>query len=122
MQDLVKSKKYLSKAYNDGHQETINALAQISEIKLIIDESKRQRQAKVVSPIPAPKGEMEVIQVTAPSLEEVFTYHIALLRMSTPDGLAATGTYLRRRTCGEIISCNVEADRERIRDFLMSTW
>ena len=72
--------------------------------------------------IAAPTDEMEVIEVQGLSLEEVFNYHISIMRNGVPDGASGTGTSLRGRTCGEMIACNTETDKERIRDFLMSTW
>ncbi|QYK12880.1 sel1 repeat family protein [Shewanella rhizosphaerae] len=119
--DKVKAKDYLTKAYEAGHEPTLNLLAEVSEVALEV-----KRQAKVAPVTPksqaAPTDEMEVIEVHAPSLEEVFSYHIATLRARVPDGISSTGTSLRGRTCGEMISCNTQEDRERIRDFLMSTW
>ena len=77
--DKEKAKDYLAKAYEAGHEPTLNLLAEVSEVALEV-----KRQAKV-TPVTAktqaaPTDEMEVIEVRAPSLEEVFSYHIATMR------------------------------------------
>jgi len=119
--DRSRAKEYLSKSFENGHQDTLNILADISQIKLgLSDKDIVPKKAPVSKP--APVGEMEVIEVRAPSLEEVITYHIARLRRRDPDVGAATGTMIRGLTCAEMISCNTESDRERMREFLMSTW
>ncbi|ASJ98451.1 tetratricopeptide repeat protein [Shewanella marisflavi] len=119
--DKEKAKAYLIKAYEAGHEPTLNLLAEASEVAL---EVKRQAEVQPVKETArqAPTDDMEVIEVRAPSIEEVFSYHIATMRGGVPDAVSGTGTSLRGRTCGEMISCNSQSDRERIRDFLMSTW
>jgi len=119
--DRVKAKEYLSKSFEHGHKDTINVLANISLIKLDHKDKNTVPTELSVSQ-PAPVGEMEVIEVSAPSMEEVLTYHITMLRGGSPDARGTTGTMLRGRTCSEMISCNTESDSERIREFLMSTW
>ncbi|WP_394148260.1 tetratricopeptide repeat protein [Shewanella atlantica] len=120
-EDRVKAKEYLSRAFENGHKDTINALASISKIQLELPDRDITSEEALASQ-PAPVGEMEVIEVSAPSLEEVLTYHIATLRGTVPDAGGTTGSLLRGRTCSEMIACNTESDRERIREFLMSTW
>nr|WP_275659030.1 tetratricopeptide repeat protein [Shewanella sp. Isolate11] len=129
-----KAKEYLTKSYQAGYQPTIDVLADLSYAKLgVLQESSATKpaskaQAELTATtrdtpkVTAPKGEMEVIEVRAPSIEEVFTYHISLLRNKRPDGGTATGTRIRGRGCGEMIACNTESDQMRIREFLMSTW
>lgn len=125
-QDMEKAKAYLKKSYQADHPDTIQLLSQLSAVQLDIELKSMPAQVKKrshhTSAIVAPKGEMEVIEVSAPSLEEVFIYHIAMLRKSFPDAGTSTGSMLRGRTCSEIIDCNNQNDRDRIRDFLMSTW
>lgn len=128
--DIAKAKSYLSKSYEAEHPDTVDLLSDLSAIQLDMQLKNRATLAKKQqknnggnsSRILAPTGEMEVIEVRAPELEEVFVYHIALLRRKIPDATPGTGTMLRGRSCGEMISCNAETDRDRIRDFLMSTW
>jgi len=119
--DQFKAKEYLTKAFENDHQDTLIVLAGISQAKLGLDGTDIVPK-KAPVPQPAPVGEMEVIEVSAPSLEEVITYHIARLRRSNPDVTAATGTHLLGLSCAEMIGCNTESDRERMREFLMSTW
>ncbi len=125
-QDIEKAKEYLTKSYDAEHFDTLQLLSELSNIQLDIDivstsaitKDKGHSQVAIV----APKGEMEVIEVNAPSLEEAFTYHIDLLRGNVADGTAGTGTLLRGKACADIFSCSSETDDDRIRDFLMSTW
>lgn len=119
--DLVKAKEYLSKAFENGHQDTINALASISQVKLELSD-KNITPEEAPMPQPAPVGEMEVIEVSAPSLEEVITYHIAMLRARVPIGGGTTGSMIKGKSCSKQFACTIQADRSRIREFLMSTW
>ena len=127
-QDISKAKEYFTKSYEAEHLETVRLLSDLSTAQLAIElttistRAKEQKNKADPAILSAPKGEMEVIEVSAPSLEEVFVYHIALLRKKIPDGGIGTGTMLRGKTCADMISCNSETDRDRIRDFLMSTW
>ncbi|MDR8525780.1 tetratricopeptide repeat protein [Shewanella fidelis] len=128
--DIEKAKSYLTKSYEADHPDTVALLSDLSAIQLDIQLKNKSELAQIhqannsndAKKVAAPKGEMEVIEVRAPELQEVFVYHIALLRKKTPDASRGTGTMLRGRGCGEMISCNSETDRDRIRDFLMSTW
>ncbi|GIU25042.1 hypothetical protein TUM4433_09330 [Shewanella schlegeliana] len=118
--DLEKAKAYLMKSYEAGHPDTVQLLSDLSTVKLDIELNSEVNDSS--AGLVSPKGEMEVIEVHAPDLQEVFSYHIALMRKTPPDASRATGTLLRGRTCGEMVSCYTETDKERIRDFLMSTW
>lgn len=120
-EDGVKGKEFLSKAFENGHQDTLNVLADISQVKLDLSD-KKLTQVNASMPQPAPVGEMEVIEVSAPALEDVIVYHIAMLRARVPIGGGSTGSMIKGKSCSKQFSCTIQADRSRIREFLMSTW
>ncbi|MCZ4339312.1 tetratricopeptide repeat protein [Shewanella colwelliana] len=120
--DAEKSKEYLTKAYEAEYPPTMMLLAEASDVALASQVLAANTVKHKKQSIAAPTDEMEVIEVQGLSLEEVFNYHISIMRNGVPDGASGTGTSLRGRTCGEMIACNTETDKERIRDFLMSTW
>jgi len=74
---------------------------------LIVDESAIQWPAD---------SDMEVIQVSAPTVEAIFDHELAYLRINPPPSRGTTGTRIVGKTCADMVSCNSsdKADFERL--------
>jgi hypothetical protein len=51
-------------------------------------------------------GEIEVIQVSSPTLEETFDFALAFLRINPPASQGTTGTRIIGKTCADTFSCS----------------
>ena len=118
--DIEKASKYLTKAYDNKYPDTVKFIT--------INKNNRhftpifESAPLNIQSVQAPTGEMETISVTAPTLNEVFEIQISYFESTYPNATRATGSNIPGRSCDEVISCGVEANRERIRDFFMLGW
>lgn len=118
--DIDKAQSYLTFSYDNKYPDTVKFIAinkDDTNFAQIFESAPLRLQE-----IQVPKNEMETINVTAPKLTEVFELQISIFNSTYPNGRRGTGTNIPGRTCEEMISCGVEASRERIRDFFLSGW
>jgi len=61
-------------------------------------------------------SDIEVIQVSAPTVEDIFDNELAYLRINPPPSRGTTGTRIVGKTCADMVSCNAvdKADFERL--------
>ena len=118
--DIEKANSYLTKAYDNKYPDTVKFIAinkDDSNFTPIFESAPLNIQS-----VQTPTGEMETISITAPKLNEVFEIQISYFESTLPNAARATGTNIPGRSCAEVISCGVEANRERIRDFFLMGW
>lgn len=118
--NIEKASEYLIKAYDSKYPDTVEFIAinkNESNFTPIFESASLNIQS-----VQSPTGEMETISVTAPTLNEVFEIQISYFESTSPNVTRATGSNIPERSCNEVISCRVEANRERIRDFFMLVW
>jgi hypothetical protein len=67
------------------------------------------------------ESDVEVIQVSAPSVEAIFDHELAYLTINPPASQGSTGTRIIGKTCNEMVSCGSasKADFERL---IMQLW
>jgi len=67
------------------------------------------------------ESEIEVIQVSAPSVEAIFDHELAYLRINPPVSKGSTGTRITGKSCDDMLSCGTasKADFERL---IMQLW
>ncbi|MCT7941313.1 MULTISPECIES: tetratricopeptide repeat protein [Shewanella] len=118
-QNTQTASEYFSHSYQLNYPETQKFITQNKSIK----EFSTLSQSQIVSDnTSAPTNEMETIQVTSPTLEELFDYQVAFLENTLPDAAVSTGSRIAGRNCNELISCGTQMNRHRIQDFLMIMW
>jgi hypothetical protein len=64
---------------------------------------------------------MEIIQISAPTVEAIFDNELAYLRINPPASNGATGTRITGRTCDQMVSCNA-VDRNDFERLIMQLW
>jgi len=141
--DLAQSDKWFSKAVKSGHKQVRDIIELISQSKEFTPKNFPEL-SKVITPILVvnkpllststsisnvqtddnlnksqiidwPDDEMEVISVSAPSLQDIFDKELEDLKGKYPDKYAtATGTNIIGRTCEQMISCN-ETNKEEFK-------
>ncbi|WP_285163520.1 tetratricopeptide repeat protein [Shewanella goraebulensis] len=118
--DIEKASEYLTKSYDNKYPDTVKFIAINKDDKNftpIFESAPLNLQS-----VQTPTDEMETISVTAPTLNEVFKIQISYFESTYPNAARGTGTSIPGRSCAEVISCGVEANRERIRDFFLLGW
>ncbi|WP_394388102.1 tetratricopeptide repeat protein [Shewanella woodyi] len=70
----------------------------------------------------SPKGEMEVITVSAPDYQAYFDAEIARLNNIEPDTKSGTGSNIAGNSCAKLWGCSTEGSSDRVRDVLLSDW
>ena len=136
-QDIEEADKWLAKSYEKGYGEIRQYITHIVELKqltanqfpelfeemaespvktkLAIVADNNNSQAAYANKVVWPKGDVEVIEVTAPSLKELFDNDLARFKSTTPDrhlAQASTGTNIVGRTCEHMVSCNTASKED----------
>ena len=66
-------------------------------------------------------NDMEVIQVSAPAVEDIFDNELAYLRLNPPPSRGTTGTRIVGKTCSDMVSCN-SADKADFERLIIQLW
>jgi hypothetical protein len=82
-------------------------ITQAEQTDLMVEETKIQWPEE---------SDIEVIQVSAPSVEAIFDHELAYLRVSPPASQGSTGTRIIGKSCDDMISCGTatKGDFERL--------
>jgi hypothetical protein len=99
---------------NEGREviEDKEATVQLAQTKLI------KKQESINWP---EDSSMEVIQVSAPTVEAIFDNELAYLQVNPPASNGATGTRITGRTCDQMVSCNA-VDTNDFERLIMQLW
>jgi len=112
------AQKYANYLYKSGqvdeeHYVKVNEF--ISELKLDIPENERNQTvlSNNLTDIQWPEqSEIEVIEVSAPSIAAIFDYELDRLKKASPATNLATGTRIPGRTCDKMLECGHISDFE----------
>lgn len=141
--DTIESDKWLDKAINGKHSKAqryashlkskgelthssypkvatmIQMLTNNREVTQQVDS---EQQQVVENSIQWPSdNDMEVIQVSAPAVEDIFDNELAYLRLNPPPSRGTTGTRIVGKTCSDMVSCN-SADKADFERLIIQLW
>jgi len=88
-------------------KQDVKPIAQAEPTDLVVEETKINWPEE---------SDIEVIQVSAPSVEAIFDHELAYLRVSPPASQGSTGTRIIGKSCDDMISCGsaTKGDFERL--------
>ncbi len=119
----IKARSYASYLKNNGELTHSNYPKVATMIKMftsntaLTQQVNSKQQQVVENNIQWPsESDMEVIQVSSPSVEDIFDNELAYLRINPPPSRGTTGTRIVGKTCADMLSCNSasKADFERL--------
>lgn len=118
-----KAKSYANFLHNNGEITHSSYPKVATMIEMLTKETtfKEPRESsEIIAEVNAIKwpeeSDMEVIQVSSPTVETIFDDELAYLRLNPPASRGTTGTRIVGKTCADMVSCNStsKADFERL--------
>lgn len=138
-EDLAKADKYLTLAYEQNnyaarhygqtlylHESTkdlpLTALYGLVAQDVVTLKQEQNTSEDQTAAVVFPEGEMETLDVTMDTFEDMFGSHIAQLNHMIPDTSKGTGSNIPGQTCAKMWGCSSEGDSLRIGDVMLSDW
>ncbi|WP_445776092.1 tetratricopeptide repeat protein [Shewanella sp.] len=138
-EDINKADKYLSLAYEEKnyaareyghklylHEKTkdlpLTQLYGLIAKDVVTLSTAQEGSTDQTAVVTFPQGEMETLDVTMNTFEDMFGSHIAQLNHMIPDTSKGTGSNIPGQTCAKMWGCSSEGDSLRIGDVMLSDW
>ncbi|GGB52407.1 sel1 repeat family protein [Shewanella inventionis] len=138
-EDMGKADQYLARAYEEKnyaardfgqqlylHEKTkdlpLTQLYALIAKDVVTLSPKQGGAAEQTAAVVFPEGEMETLDVTMDTFENMFGSHIAQLNHMIPDTSKGTGSNIPGQTCAKMWGCSSEGDSLRIGDVMLSDW